>query len=66
MKREDAIRFLENISLYQQPDSNYRDALEMAINALETIGHLTGRPCDVCEYHSEQGCCKWDCVFKGV
>ena len=41
-------------------------AYKMAIEALENIGHLTNRPCSVCEFHKENGCCKWDCVFKEV
>ena len=39
------------------------EALDMAIQALENIGHITDRPCDVCEYHSENGCTQWKCVF---
>ena len=35
MTNEEAIRFLENISIFQQPDSNYRNALDIAIKALE-------------------------------
>lgn len=35
MTREEAINFLENISIYQQPDSNYRKALEIACEALK-------------------------------
>ena len=42
------------------------EAFKMAIKALENIGHLTDRPCSVCEFHKENGCCKWDCVFEGV
>ena len=42
------------------------DACDMAIKALENIGHLTDRPCSVCEFHKKNGCCKWDCVFDGV
>ena len=36
---------------------------DMAIQALENIGHLKDRPCSVCEFHKENGCCKWTCVF---
>ena len=39
------------------------EALDMAIDAIKNIGHLTDRPCDVCEFHKENGCCKWTCVF---
>ncbi len=38
-------------------------ALDIAIRAVENIGHLTDRPCDVCEFHKENGCCQWTCVF---
>ena len=38
-------------------------AMDMAIQALENIGHLKDRPCDVCEFRKENGCCKWNCVF---
>ena len=41
-----------------------KKALNMAIQALEQISHLTDRPCSVCEFHKEDGCSKWDCVFE--
>lgn len=28
------------------------------------IKHLTDRPCAVCEFHKENGCSKWSCVFE--
>lgn len=28
--------------------------------------HITERPCSVCEYHTENGCSQFECVFKGV
>lgn len=27
---------------------------------------LTDRPCDVCRFKTENGCSRWECVFKGV
>lgn len=39
------------------------EAYKMAMQALENITHLKDRPCDVCEFRKENGCCKWDCVF---
>lgn len=39
------------------------EAYKMAMQALENITHLKDRPCDVCEFRKEKGCCKWDCVF---
>lgn len=41
-------------------------ALTYAIQAIEEISHLVNRPCEACEFHGENGCCKWECVFKGV
>lgn len=34
--------------------------------ALELIGYLKDRPCEVCEFHKENGCSKWNCVFNGA
>ena len=71
MTREESIEELQAI----KSEYSYRElhearlmkseeqALDMAIKALENIGHLTDRPCDVCEFHKENGCCKWTCVF---
>jgi hypothetical protein len=42
------------------------EAYKMAMEALEEISHLVNRPCEACEFHGENGCCKWECVFKGV
>lgn len=30
----------------------------------EILACLTDRPCTVCKFHSEEGCCKWFCVFE--
>ena len=38
-------------------------ALDNAVSALETISHLTDRPCSACEFHTDAGCSKFDCVF---
>ena len=40
------------------------EALVTSIKALNQVNHLTGRPCYVCEFHKENGCCKWNCVFE--
>lgn len=29
----------------------------------ELLDCLTDRPCEVCRFHEEKGCTKWDCVF---
>lgn len=65
MTREDAIKQLKELIEHLKNDmyADDKKALEMAIQALENIGHLKDRPCSVCEFHKENGCCKWDCVF---
>ena len=39
-------------------------ALEEALKEMKLLGHLKDRPCDVCEFHKENGCCMWTCVFE--
>ena len=69
MTREVAIKELqESLDMMRSYDVDEREsrlmtALNMAIQALENIGHLKDRPCDVCEFRKENGCCKWVCVF---
>ena len=29
----------------------------------ELLDCLTDRPCQVCKFNKEDGCCKWECVF---
>lgn len=67
MTREEAKKILYVIDKrYCTLTPDERKAIAMAIQALENIGHLKDRPCSVCEFRKENGCCKWDCVFKGV
>ena len=40
------------------------EAYKMAIQEIENMGHLKDRPCSVCEFNKENGCCKWECVFS--
>ena len=69
MTREEAITLIKSAQLMlinpttNEPISDLHMALEMAIKALENIGHLKDRPCSVCEFHKVNGCCKWTCVF---
>ena len=30
----------------------------------DKLKYLKGRPCEVCEFHSDNGCSKWKCVFE--
>jgi hypothetical protein len=32
----------------------------------DKLKYLKGRPCEVCEYHSENGCSRWKCIFEEV
>ena len=65
MTREEAIKIIREIEYPVNGDNKKErdDAVDMAIKALENIGHLTDRPCEVCEYHKENGCSQWICVF---
>lgn len=65
MTNEKASDLLDNLigMVDDKDDSEYDIALKMGIKALENIGHLKDRPCSVCEFRKENGCCKWDCVF---
>ena len=53
----------ELMQIYGILSSDKQIALDVAIKALENIGHLKDRPCSVCEFSKEDGCCKWTCVF---
>lgn len=68
MTNQEAINLIDNLKgmIEDNHNSDYDMAFNMAIKALENVGHLTDRPCSVCEFHKENGCCKWNCVFEGV
>ena len=40
MTREEARRYLESIAVYQEPDSNYREALDLAIKSLDWVSSV--------------------------
>ena len=64
MTREQAIKWLKE---YKEATdymvSKELEVLDMAISDMENIEHLKDRPCGVCEFNGENGCCKWSCVF---
>ena len=68
MTNEFAIKVLTELRGYGDKFANIgfdrKEALDMAIKALEQTSHLTDRPCEVCEFHSDNGCSKWKCVFE--
>ena len=59
------IKRLKNIDIRNALQEDY-DALDSAIKAAKLISHLTDRPCEVCKFHKENGCSRWDCVFEEV
>ena len=68
MDNKETIKFIQGrIALidknYPQVE-DYREALANSIKALDQVNHLTGRPCYACEFHKENGCCKWNCIFE--
>lgn len=30
----------------------------------EMLACLNDRPCNVCKFHTENGCARWSCVFE--
>lgn len=65
MRNDEVIHYLEKIQ--QEYDCSYEEvALNMAIKAVEQVGCLTDRPCPFCRFKTENGCNRWECVFKGV
>ena len=62
MNREQAIAKLKNFADHCQPNEEFL----IAIEAIEQIRCLTDRPCPVCRFKTENGCNRWECVFKGV
>ena len=65
MTREESIEILKADELCRCCDAE-DEALNNGIKALELIGYLKDRPCEVCEFHKENGCSKWNCVFNGA
>ena len=62
MTNKEAIKNLKKLKSYH--NGSYGTAIDMAIKVLEQISHLKGRPCEVCDFHSDNGCSKWKCVFE--
>lgn len=62
-KRQEVIKLHTDSELKKQIIKDTLTAFDMAHKAIELIGCLNNRPCEACEYHGENGCCKWTCVF---
>jgi len=65
MENKEALSLIESYlkSGYAHNVDDFKQALKIAVKAIESISHITDRPCDVCEFHTEQGCTQWKCVF---
>lgn len=46
-------------------NGSYGADIDEAIKSIELIRCLTDRPCSVCRFKTENGCNRWECVFKG-
>ena len=64
MKKDEALETLTKELGFEIFDEDAQEAINKGIKALELIGHLKDRPCEACEFHKKNGCCKWDCVFE--
>lgn len=66
MTNEEAINYFKRSYAGGDTDDErqHNEALDMAIKALEQTSHLIDRPCEACEFHKDNGCCKWGCVFE--
>lgn len=67
MTKEQAIAELKDLQEYSKDtfitSKPYEDALDIAIEAVELLGHIKDRPCTACEFKVNGDCTKWDCVF---
>lgn len=66
MKKVEAINELNKAKGCPILNDSHREAIDTAISAIKLIGHLNNRPCEACEFHKENGCCKWICVFDDL
>lgn len=68
MTNEEAREILKRVEIAKpikfEDYADMRETLDMAIKALEKISHLIARPCEMCEFYTEDGCSKWECVFE--
>lgn len=68
MKNQNEISILSELrsgySSFDDKEEPFYHALSEGIKALRLIGYLNDRPCTVCKFHGENGCCKWNCVFE--
>lgn len=65
MTNEEAKTILtEYLDMDSEVKSEYLEAMRVAIKAIDKISHLIDRPCEACEFHKENGCSKWNCVFE--
>ena len=61
ISRQDAIEFFKDDIYVVNELKNLASVQPSHKDSL--IKHLKDRPCSVCEFNKENGCCKWTCVF---
>ena len=64
MTAKEAVKQIKENCYFASISEKTKQALDMAIKALDQVSHLNNRPCEACEYHKETGCVKWECVFE--
>ena len=70
MKRDKAKEILEEIAenfddkFHKVKYTSKIEAVQEGIKAIDQIGYLKDRPCQVCAFNKGNGCTKWDCVFE--
>ena len=64
MTIEKALEILNETSFLasDKESKEIKEAIQIATRTIKTL--LKDRPCEVCEFHSENGCSKWECVFE--
>lgn len=65
MTNEQALKLLkkDGLSLTEAESEQFCKAYDTAVKAFELMSHITDRPCEACEFHGENGCREWECVF---
>ena len=61
---KEAVKQIKENCYFASISEKTKQALDMAIKALDQVSHLNNRPCEACEYHKETGCVKWECIFE--
>ena len=64
MTAKEAVKQIKENCYFASISEKTKQALDMAIKALDQVSHLNNRPCEVCKCHKETGCVRWKCIFE--